>query len=76
MHPACVNHSGLSYIYLNTQDSLAKLMANDPEPNADYSSLLKFDGETMIVARNDMAIFNAFASCPQLAEVIFPNTLL
>ncbi len=74
MHPACVNHSGLSYIYLNTQDSLAKLM-ND-EPNADYSSLLKFDGETMTVARNDMAIFNAFASCPQLAEVIFPNTLL
>jgi hypothetical protein len=74
MHPACVNHSGLSYIYLNTQDSLAKLMAN--EPNADYTSLSKFDGETMIVARNDMAIFNAFASCPQLAEVIFPNTLL
>jgi hypothetical protein len=65
MHPACVNHSGLSYIYLNTQDSLAKLMAN--EPNADYTSLSKFD---------DMAIFNAFASCPQLAEVIFPNTLL
>jgi hypothetical protein len=51
-------------------------MANDPEPNANYTSLLKIDGETMVVVRNDMAIFNAVASCPQLAEVISTNTLL